>query len=128
MHPYFTIAKRGPRGPYKIDPSKRIPVKIRFFEKVKKTNACWLWTGCIHRQGYGEINVNGKSVLAHRVSWEIHNGAIPPNMKILHHCDIPPCVNPRHLFLGTQKDNMIDCFRKGRGVAFGIKIKGTRIY
>ena len=58
--------------------------------------------------------MNGKEVRAHRVSWELHRGPIPEGMSVLHKCDNPPCVNPEHLFLGTQKDNAEDCRVKRR--------------
>ena len=78
-----------------------------FWRKVKKTETCWLWLGRVTVGGYGRI---GKiQILAHRLSWEIHNGPIPKDLFILHKCDNPPCVNPEHLFIGTQIDNMRDC-------------------
>lgn len=87
----------------------------RFFSNIKKTGGCWLWTGCKNRLGYGDFWVGrGKHMNAPRVSWMFHYGEILDNMDVLHRCDNPPCVNPEHLFLGTQEDNMRDCFLKGR--------------
>jgi HNH endonuclease len=77
-------------------------------------SGCFLWTGAQHRQGYGSISVRGKTQLAHRISWQFYCGEIPDGIKVLHKCDNPPCVNPDHLFLGTQSDNMSDCGKKGR--------------
>ena len=78
-------------------------------------SGCWLWTGAYRKDGYGAFYVNGKiRSKASRVSFEIYNGIIPAGMSVLHTCDMPSCVNPHHLFLGTQKDNMADMFRKGR--------------
>lgn len=77
-------------------------------------SGCFLWMCAQHKQGYGSLAIKRKSLLAHRVSWELHRGPIPDGMKVLHSCDNPPCVNPDHLFLGTQSDNMSDCGRKGR--------------
>lgn len=91
-----------------------IPLEIRFWEKVNKTDNCWNWTGAINNKGYGRINIDGKSQLAHRVSFEIANGKIDDKMKVLHSCDNSFCVNPKHLWLGTQKDNLIDMAKKGR--------------
>lgn len=91
----------------------------RFWERVKKTEDCWLWSGLRYSNGYGHINAsghNGANLLAHRVSWEIHNGPIPDGYHVCHKCDTPPCVNPEHLFLGTRSDNMRDMHAKGRGM------------
>lgn len=89
----------------------------RFWTKVDKEPDCWLWTASRTEKGYGRIGVPGSRygyILAHRISWLLHVGFIPKGMMILHRCDNPPCVNPDHLFLGTQKDNMSDCREKGR--------------
>jgi len=83
----------------------------RFWAKVEKRPAgCWLWTGSRDGCGYGTFSVGR----AHRVSWIIANGPIPQGMRVLHHCDVPPCVRPDHLFLGTPKANNIDFMIKGR--------------
>ena len=87
----------------------------RFHEKyvpVTETG-CWIWTRSKCR-GYGRISYNGTGKMAHRISWEIHCGPIPEGMLVLHKCDVPACVNPEHLFLGTYKDNTQDAIKKGR--------------
>lgn len=86
----------------------------KFWERVNKSNNCWTWKGYCIKKGYGGLTLNGKRFLAHRFSWFIHNGVIPTGLLVLHHCDNRPCVKPDHLFLGTDKDNVIDCMRKGR--------------
>jgi len=75
---------------------------------------CWLWSAGCCGTGYGAAGLPGYARLAHRASWQILVGPIPPNMVILHKCDTPVCINPDHLRLGTQADNMADCSRKGR--------------
>ena len=92
---------------------QNIPIERRFWSKVNKTSDCWLWVGAADRQGYGRIKTS-TTVLAHRKSWEIHNGPIPDGLLVCHKCDNPPCVRPDHLFLGTNDDNMADMVQKGR--------------
>jgi hypothetical protein len=100
-----------------LNPSR--PPEERFWSAVVKQAACWVYTGRRDGAGYGALFVGrrGKrlhSVKAHRYSWELHNGPIPPGLCVLHRCDNPPCVNPVHLFLGTIKDNVDDMVAKGR--------------
>lgn len=101
----------------------------RFWSRVdkKSEDACWEWEGYRNIEGYGRITINSKLHLVHRVSWIIHNGEIPDGnlpygtMFICHTCDNPSCVNPAHLFIGTNKDNMRDKNDKGRGGGRGLK-------
>lgn len=89
----------------------------RFWSKVRITNNpndCWEWQASGLEKGYGTFYVNKKKYLSHRVSWQMAFGKIPEGLKVLHECDNPKCVNPLHLFLGTQKDNMEDMTEKGR--------------
>lgn len=87
-----------------------------FMRKVNKNtvNGCWDWTGSKHHFGYGKFSFLNATHGAHRVSWLLFKGDIPPKMFLCHKCDRPCCVNPDHLFLGTPKDNTHDMIRKGR--------------
>lgn len=83
----------------------------------KQPNGCWIWTGAFVGDGYGVLNFRRKRYRAHRLLYELLVGPIPEGLLIRHSCDNPPCVNPDHLSIGTQKDNMRDCgerFRNGR--------------
>ncbi len=99
----------------------------RFHEKyeIVEPGGCWVWMGLVDSDGYGRMqtgsraNCNSRMMRAHRLSWEIHNGPIPPGKGchgtcVLHRCDNPPCVNPEHLFLGSNADNVADKIAKGR--------------
>jgi len=95
---------------------QRIPIEERFPKKYipEPNSGCWLWTEGVNACGYGTIGENGNSMLAHRVSYRLHRGKFPKKMRVLHTCDMPCCVNPEHLFLGTQRDNVLDMEQKGR--------------
>lgn len=91
-------------------------IEERFHEKywTEPMTGCWLWVGSVNRDGYGEINHSGSTKKAHRASYELHQDPIPEGMEVCHRCDVPGCVAPHHLFLGTRKENMEDAARKGR--------------
>lgn len=92
--------------------------EMRFWGKVKKTDTCWLWMGAVNTTGYGMANLpRQKNIVAHRLAYTMLKGPIPDSLRALHKCDTPRCVNPDHIFLGTQKDNGLDCKAKGRTVA-----------
>lgn len=97
---------------------ERIPLEQRFWKYVNKTDGCWLWTGKARREfGYGAIAIGGKNggaMPSHRASWLIHFGDIPDGMCVCHTCDVPACVRPDHLFLGTRSDNNKDMALKNR--------------
>jgi hypothetical protein len=92
----------------------RKSIEERFWDKINKTNSCWLWTGRPDDSGYGVIRYKGKKTKAHRLSWFLHFGHVPKNLHVLHKCDTPPCVRPDHLFLGTDLDNAQDRDKKKR--------------
>lgn len=92
-------------------------LRDRFWRKVDKSggeNACWVWMAAKNDAGYGLIRVAGKNYKAHRVAWVLQNGPIDDGVGVLHKCDNPPCVNFRHLFNGSQGDNMKDMVSKNR--------------
>lgn len=91
-------------------------IEVAFFEKFipEPNSGCWLWDHAVTTFGYGRLRNKGENLVAHRVSWEIHRGPIPKGLLVLHRCDVPACVNPDHLFLGTIKDNSMDMVSKGR--------------
>jgi hypothetical protein len=94
-----------------------VPLETRFWRFVNKTDSCWLWTGGHGAYGLISETGNARTLLAHRVSWEIHSGPIPDGLWVLHDCpsgDNPLCVNPAHLWLGTAQDNALDMIAKGR--------------
>lgn len=99
----------------------------RFWSKVDKSGSCWIWMGLIDENGYGRFmtrDASGKRhrSLAHRVSFALLTGIDPAGRVLRHSCDTPLCVNPHHLLLGTQADNMADMVRRGRqarGTAHG---------
>ena len=103
--------------------------------RIADGDSCWTWTAFLqpHPRGkgttYGEFWVGtkgagGRMAFAHRVAWELEGGPIPDGMRVLHRCDNPACVRPDHLFLGTQSDNMLDMFAKGRAT----RHKGSEHY
>lgn len=103
-------------------------VRRRFEEKYmpEPMSGCWLWLGALSKYGYGTISGgrahNHVPLFAHRVSWEIANGPIPPGLSICHKCDNTACVNPQHLYAGTQRQNIQDALDRGRWTQHGASV------
>ena len=91
-------------------------IEERFWSKVNKSGDCWIWSGAKNQNGYGNILYNGRNKLAHRVAYELIFGKILDDKFCLHSCDNPACVNPDHLRLGTQFDNVQDMHAKNRAL------------
>jgi hypothetical protein len=107
-------AKRRPRltgRKGKYEPSVGLLYKM---VRVDEETGCHLWTGTVNHGGYGRIGINYKDHLAHRLSFELQIGPIEHGLSVCHHCDTPRCINPKHLFLGKQVDNLADMVKKGR--------------
>lgn len=95
---------------------KILNAKERLLSKIERIpfSGCWIWMGDSIVKGYGLLSVNGKCEYAHRASFSFHKGPIPEGMLVRHTCDIPLCVNPDHLVLGTKQDNANDMKSRGR--------------
>ena len=94
--------------------TSKIPVEEKFMSRVLKTDNCWIWLGFKDKLGYGRFTFNRKTYPAHRFSCILAGKPIPNNLFACHKCDNPSCVNPDHIFPGTQADNVHDAISKGR--------------
>ncbi len=107
---------------------KKVELKDRFWKMVSigESNDCWLFTGFKNCDGYGKVGIGTKKTdSAHRISYMLSFGEIPKGFCVLHKCDNPPCCNPKHLFLGTQGDNVSDMIAKGRLVNLKGELSGA---
>ena len=97
------------------------PIIERLRDKIRvSSNGCWEWKGTILKSGYGEMSIKNRKMLVHRLSYTLYYGTIPNGLFVCHRCDNRKCLNPAHLFLGTNKDNVDDMVSKGR------QARGTR--
>ena len=101
------MAGRKPGCPYKRFEDKYVPIT---------ESGCWVWMRNTFRCGYGAFSWHGENIGAHRAAWMLYKGEIPDGMNVLHKCDNRLCVNPDHLFLGNQKDNILDMVNKKRHI------------
>ncbi len=108
---------------------KKDPI-VRFWSKVDKSggpDACWLWTAAVFRKGYGHFWSGSRELGAHVFSFIIHNPEVSlSGFEVCHTCDVPGCVNPNHLWLGTRKQNAEDCKKKGRALGHSGDSNGAR--
>lgn len=99
----------------KTDPGLREkPPFERVLLRSVRLNGCLLWQGCTNSDGYGWLSVGGKTHALHRWVYEHHYGLIPEGYYVCHRCDRPNCVEPTHLWVGTQSQNIADAYAKGR--------------
>lgn len=99
-----------------MSPKPQADVLGRFmkFVPTASPDQCWEWQSTKNRSGYGKFWLERRTAIAHRVSYELHKGAIPAGLAVRHTCDNPPCVNPAHLIVGTGKDNARDALERGK--------------
>lgn len=103
-------------------------LKYTLFNRTRLAeNGCWEWVGSLGSGGYGMISRGNKCCRAHRVSYEAYKGAIPKGMVVRHTCDNPSCINPDHLILGTQRDNVADREARGRRDVKGEQIGTSKL-
>ena len=88
--------------------------RLNYYSEPITESGCFIWISVTNKKNYGLLRYRGRFVLAHRLSYQEFIGPIPDGLNVLHKCDIPACINPQHLFVGTHKDNQQDCIKKNR--------------
>ena len=106
------------------------PIEERFLAQVapEPNSGCWLWMGAVTSFGHGVIGRGARgegAVRAHRLAWELYRGQIPEGQQVNHVCDVPSCVNPDHLYVGDQRENMLDVSERRRFSTPAAKIDET---
>lgn len=115
----FEPRKQGQQGMARLTEESLLErIKHALRNNYEVVGACHVWTGPVHESGYGNIGLRrpkGVSNRAHRAMWQVFKGEIPEGLRVCHRCDNPLCVNLKHLWLGTSKENTQDMLKKGRG-------------
>lgn len=128
VRPKSVLIDMASRAKVRPDLSRRNKASAHGFDNQyipEPNSGCWIWIGALTARGYGHSIVDGKTIPAHRKSWLINCGPIDDELHVLHRCDVRCCVNPNHLFLGTNQDNVDDKMGKGRHVAFPGETNGN---
>jgi len=113
---YMQFRRANPGAPRLYEYGVSLKDKVEKFYDRTESDGCWLWKGAKNEQGYGRISGdNGVMLLAHRAVWTVEKGKIPAGMILMHVCDTPACVNPKHLRVATQAENLLDMRAKMRG-------------